>query len=394
MLQIFHQKFKIIRAVFTLICIALALYMSSLQVYRYFENNDTPSFSNKEFNESPADMYPSFSYCFEDNFGGIYDKQHFSEFDGLTRQQYQNFLLGKSELLQNGSDQNVANIFDIDVDNITLKQKKLFSTLEIRTANQSVENTKTYSDHTGDEFLPLYKSYQDPIKVCFTRKSTFKQGLTRQTDELIMWLTKKLWEMLTRRTKVKIYIHPDGQLTRAFRKPTYWYNLQKGFWPTPVNQYLRLQIVKVSVLRKRPDSKTPCNPDLIDDDKEFRDQVMGIVGCVPPYWKQFQSKPSYLNVCRTPDKLKEIFDQITNFKTIFKHYNPPCNDMSLITSADIASVSNHGMILWYLSERYEETINRRDFRLEMLWSSIGGFVGIFLGYSLLQLPDMLPRLKN
>ena len=41
------------------------------------------------------------------------------------------------------------------------------------------------------------------------------------------------------------------------------------------------------------------------------------------------------------------------------------------------------------SEMYQEIDNVRDFGAESCWSGIGGFVGIFLGYSLLQIPKMM-----
>ena len=41
-----------------------------------------------------------------------------------------------------------------------------------------------------------------------------------------------------------------------------------------------------------------------------------------------------------------------------------------------------------LGSQFFETINARDFGFENLWSSFGGIVGIFLGYSLMQLPGV------
>ena len=46
----------------------------------------------------------------------------------------------------------------------------------------------------------------------------------------------------------------------------------------------------------------------------------------------------------------------------------------------------------YMEDFYQEIINVRDFGFESFWSGIGGFVGIFLGYSLLQIPDLLHSL--
>ena len=47
------------------------------------------------------------------------------------------------------------------------------------------------------------------------------------------------------------------------------------------------------------------------------------------------------------------------------------------------------LVVNYLEEMYQEIVNHRDFDMEMLGSSVGGFVGMFLGYSLWQCPEMI-----
>ena len=46
----------------------------------------------------------------------------------------------------------------------------------------------------------------------------------------------------------------------------------------------------------------------------------------------------------------------------------------------------------YMDEHYQEIVNQRDFTLSGFWSSTGGFVGMFLGYSLIQVPDFISML--
>ena len=38
---------------------------------------------------------------------------------------------------------------------------------------------------------------------------------------------------------------------------------------------------------------------------------------------------------------------------------------------------------------YQEIVNIQEFSFESFWSAVGGFLGMFLGYSLLQLPELL-----
>ena len=45
----------------------------------------------------------------------------------------------------------------------------------------------------------------------------------------------------------------------------------------------------------------------------------------------------------------------------------------------------------YEEKYYEEIQYVRDFGFESFWSGIGGFVGIFLGYSMMQFPDLIGK---
>ena len=81
----------------------------------------------------------------------------------------------------------------------------------------------------------------------------------------------------------------------------------------------------------------------------------------------------------------------------------PCEDMLVVTNIlkergrlRRKSVLDANEMTSYLdleiihgSEMYQEIENVKDFGVESCWSGIGGFVGIFLGYSLLQIPELI-----
>ena len=48
----------------------------------------------------------------------------------------------------------------------------------------------------------------------------------------------------------------------------------------------------------------------------------------------------------------------------------------------------------YLESTYQETENVQDFTFETFFSSLGGFIGIFLGYSILQVPELLNKVPS
>ena len=160
---------RTLRLPFVIACIFMTIYMSSIQLKRYFDNEDTSSSHKKEFNHSPNDMYPSFTYCFEDKEGGIYDKQITPEVTGLNRSHFQKVLAGQVSSLNFETSENTLSIGDIDSNNVTLTLSNVILYMDSHFFNNSKHQVKKFGK--VHDTLPFYKSYQDPVKICFTRKS-------------------------------------------------------------------------------------------------------------------------------------------------------------------------------------------------------------------------------
>ena len=150
----------------------------------------------------------------------------------------------------------------------------------------------------------------------------------------------------------------------------------------------------VSVLRKRENSKIPCDKDLKDDDKRFREEVIKQVGCVPNYWKTLVTDIDNFKTCKSSKEMSEIFYYLTNKDEIMLLYDQPCNYMKVSVGAlqQPYYLDYILMELAYMDESYQEFINAREFGFESFWAGVGGFVGMFLGYSFLQIPDTLTEL--
>ena len=100
-----------------------------------------------------------------------------------------------------------------------------------------------------------------------------------------------------------------------------------------------------------------------------------------------------LETCRTSIQLERSNYLIKNPMTILSTYDPPCIELMAPINVDEKKIKDKIPILSisvsYATETFQKITNVRDFDVETLWSSAGGFVGIFLGYSLLQVPDLL-----
>ena len=111
--------------------------------------------------------------------------------------------------------------------------------------------------------------------------------------------------------------------------------------------------------------------------------------------------------CRSPEEIERVEYFVDNYKIIQATYYPPCVDMTGVVTTDrhlgkkFETRKKNFIKIKYEETTYQEIENVQEFTFETFFSGIGGFVGIFLGYSMLQIPDLfvnalwgLQRLKN
>ena len=124
---------------------------------------------------------------------------------------------------------------------------------------------------------------------------------------------------------------------------------------------------------------------------------------MPAYWKPLDLDGSLsLSECSTKLQYRKIFNYLADKPKTLNLEDRSCKDMSIVANTEeggysIQGVSPSGEIKYYLVLRFhylncmfQRISNVREFGFESLWSSMGGLLGFFLGYSLLQLPDLFP----
>ena len=88
---------------------------------------------------------------------------------------------------------------------------------------------------------------------------------------------------------------------------------------------------------------------------------------------------------------------IRNYKTTLKSYISPCTQMEISGKFDREEDNeweDPRIKFLYDESDYEEMTNTKGFDFESFVSGVGGFIGIFLGYSILQIPDLLELLPS
>ena len=396
--------FKRGKIAFALVCFLLASYMTITQIVRYLENRDASTIAYKKLNQTPRDRYPTFSICFRG--ADIFWNQRRFLFDtfGITSSQYVQLLKGDG--------------FKYEYDIVTRLYRKELMTMN----NVSIKDFKKVLLHPSDIFvgtefvtLPnfhvsqlddrIYGSegkevtqgsfhigYQSLDEVCFTRNSTDELNTIRDYD--LLSLKRSLLKFgIHLSIQLRIVVHYPGQLIRSLSSPKFESTL--GYYAK--NKLLELKISHVTILRKRPDSNERCNEKDQDDDLKLHRLIVKRIGCIPIYLKNLEIGNTELKICNKPRELKTAFDQIMNYKRVMSTYDPPCVEMTNLVqfTRNVVQLKSDFLIkISYTEDFYQEIENVRDFSFETFWSSVGGFLGIFLGYSVLQIPDLLSYLSS
>ena len=267
-------------------------------------------------------------------------------------------------------------------------------------------DTKMYqgaSIENGMEKLPFKLTFQTSKEKCFTRVSNDKKKALRKYD----FLSLNAETMKTKGfegTLLKLIVHYPGQLIRSMHKPALAASFSdlSGLISLMAKVELKVReifIQHVTVLKMRKNSNQPCDDTILDDDVKFIDMVVKKSGCVPIYLKSLTSDDSRYKECQSPEQLQKVYQLLDNYKDILLSYEPPCVDMNVLIRDQLSEPLKNeqkeiDIRLTYSERRYQEIINTRDFGMDTFWISVGGFVGLFLGYSISQIPDLIASIPD
>ena len=116
---------------------------------------------------------------------------------------------------------------------------------------------------------------------------------------------------------------------------------------------------------------------------------------MPIYWRDLNISGADVPLCNSTEDYKRLHGVYNGY-----HRTPmfwiklkwePCYEMVVSSVLNTKDAQSFKINIKYhdLGYRYFETVNTRDFGFENLWSSLGGIVGIFLGYSVMNLFEMI-----
>ena len=399
----------VLKALFGLTCFCLAGRMIFLQFQAYFSNEDSSAVTYKEFTQDNMDLHPTFTICL---FGGANGEIFRNVFNQSVARKYYKTMRGgredREKLTLMAFEDTVIQLLPI-IDIFRTKTKEGKSITYTHPRNKSTLNS-SYGK------LNFSTTYHDAKHVCYTKVRNLREGWLLHRETMII----NAEQMMHYKYKLHFYVHQKGQLLRKLETPDFILNQVVLAEKNESFLYdLNLRISSVDVLEKRPDAVISCNPELHDEDSTWINNATNMLGCVPPFLKKFV-RHSLLSTgnktgpsCNKNQyrEIKNNFYPRKNFRRWAKLYSQPCSQMTSTTIVDHKFIVQENLCKLMrvkmgkrgndattrclaLSVKYEsigfrEIRNYRAFGLLSLWSQIGGFVGIFLGYSLLQVPALI-----
>ena len=382
-----HLCNLIAHVILPICCYGGTIYMMAILFYNYQSNLDSSQASMKQFNQSPTGRYPSFTFC-------VYEKTRKLFKNEILQRDYR---LGYNDYYESLSgdinDKNMI-ISQIEFDKVITGMDEFVEEFEAEDYSDQAYNAWTPSVRDTVAF-PFHDSYQDPTTNCFTYNTEYNKSVSLRALSMRFNITK-FQNFFGQSGRMYIKAHHPSLMIRDVKtfltKISHWSSLK----PENSNNEIRFVFQGVTLMRFRENAIDPCDPHLIDDDSEWRAHVEKKIGCIPTYWNNTTKNHTMhisLDACRsqkTLSKVKEYWPIHGGIKAndVFNHYTKPCNKMILFNNVEkVAKANAHNLLkikMRIQEEFYQETLNTRVFGMADLWANIGGYVGIFCGYSILQ----------
>ena len=385
----------------------MAIYWTAIFSSQYGENSDGILITMKRFNLESTDKYPTFSLCIKGTELHWHHEHEIFEAYGLNASQYESMLKGEAPLTYELDDLSkvyrkipvfVNDGFNVNFDLFHLQLPEILSGIQFKKEKTPNIDDDLYEDSMNTSIasnIPL--SYESPDTLCFTRKPDERLNSIKLQD-MITFNSSKLRSDRYKDAEIQIFIHHPGQLMSSFDQPkyassfSYLLSTLKEDGTTP--KILDFKISQCRVLRKRHDSNIPCNKQISNYDQFIQMELIKHLECIPPYWKNINSTANRVEECTSVEKLQEAYRYITDLKRILHENEQPCDEMLLQSIDSINYKPNPvprdmSIAFHYTEKMYEEIQYTRAMGFESWLSNVGGFVGIFLGYSIMQIPDII-----
>ena len=369
---------------FLTICVISTLLLISYCVYQYALNEDTSVIAFQRYNANEDNIYPAVTLCF-----GDYFKPNMFE-NSSDEDDYKDFLSGNiwnDKMDRIRYDDTVKDIEDyllqIYMQTYSMEENK-YSEYEYRT--QNANNTwkpKFYRSLFMDSF-----SVQT---ICWTFEIEYYYKLNLNT--LQFTIKSSIFKDSLRRPFGNLYVilaYP-GQNSAATAYTYTWKPIKY------TSLTMEFSIQNVVVLKRRKKWVNSCTLDWKKNDKIILKKTLKKLGCKPRFFPVDSSLPLCKNSSTSLSTLNDLKARIQPCKTIEKvlySSNEYRNENVGKRFGVEKATGAFEMSFMFQGTTFTEIDQVRKIDFQSLVGNAGGFVGLFLGAAISQIPDAIKAVRT
>ena len=390
---------------FHAICILGTIALIIWCIYMYVLDEDMTVIHFEKFHSKPEYIYPSISLCGSDIF---YDST-LKEL-GASQAKYESFLKGEY------FDKDIANITYHDVVSNPIDKLlgiKIYQEYGLN-GNENPEHSFWYNHVQGNEtstqngtssFPPQWKpsfhvdnfnTWLGQIYNCMTVDVPFV------TNEHSSWIQIVMNKRFFPKGIRPMSVNSGGMFMMVIGFPyqRQRYSIYTNVWPAVVTNKsyaMRFTVTGMDVIQARNTKSRPCDEEWQEYDKKAERELLTRVGCIPPYWRKKYGEYQ-LPLCSNSTDMKELYQDTA----WFRHINP-CRRIARLTTnfMEYPSIWHNkdigpeymdkyfAVYLYFPRATFKHIEMVRSFDIQTLIGNAGGYIGLFLGHTLLQLPGFI-----
>ena len=393
-------------------CFVIAMYVSHDQIKLYLKNEDYSSFKIKTYAMEKNSMYPDVSICLVKPRIGFYKKEKLPW--NISMWEMIQIMHGDSENLQNISIEVGAKILSEITDGQHKYEYFLSNQIyDMFNGSRLVSTNHFETSEPNSTKSKMILTWLDATTLCFTHRIHYTSH-----DVLEMYNFYAKIERLQAFGHYFVYLHHPDQLIRRIGSIKSMGAMLKtsAFKASVPSKYdknynlVQIAITNVKIILKRKKKEEMCDETILGDDHRWIQQAALDVGCVPIFWAEKIPKNNELDKCQNYYQFSRINLHTSDFWNITKKFAPPCRYLNTLSSYQFGNARILGLNpeirkklnlykainfrILYKTNEYEEITNERLFNEWDLFGQIGGIVGIMLGFSFLQVPQILRKIPQ
>ena len=362
------SKWMYLTACFHFLCWSAVLSLVSYWIYVYNLNKDLCLVDYKNYFETESDEPPVLSICLNNPISEEQLKINAPQTDLDT---YMGFL--------NGSYFNTS-LLDIDYQKVILDMSEYTSRVWLNWAN----GTTGYSPSTKGVFKSTNAFiYHNRFYQCYRVQPPKERGLTG----IGVTLNSTVFPDRKRPQNYEMFsiMHYPNHLFKMI--PTKRWAVKRE---SNDKYKMRYRIDGVEVVKRRNKKSRPCY-DWSNFDAKIIENHIKKVGCRASYQPAFEDVP----VCLSQEGTNDASQDRVKLEYGIE---PPCKSMETIyyTYSEADSSHTHAaeqnmveILIAPYNKRFKEILQTRAIDIQALIGNIGGYIGLCLGYSILQIPDFI-----